>query len=109
MQQLGSAVSSLGNLALGMCHRSLLFARNPQWTFSAAVNTTWQGFIGMLLAANTPLGTFLSQVSAGTNDGLLHSAPPWAKFGSSRSFCCFLLILHIYGQPTFNGFSFNSV
>lgn len=84
-------MSSLSNLALGMCHRSLLFARNPQWTFSAAVNTTWQGFIGMLLAANTPLGTFLSQVSAGTNDGLLHSAPPWAKFW----FVSFFLLLSV--------------
>lgn len=94
------AVSSLGNLALGMCHRSVLFARNPQWTFFAAVNTTWQGFIGMLLEAGTPLGTFLSQVSTGTNASLLHFAPPWANFGSSRSVCCFPLILRTFGLPT---------
>lgn len=47
----------------------------------AAVNTTWQDFIGMLLEADAPLGTFLSQVLAGTNTSLLQFAPPWAKFG----------------------------
>lgn len=89
MQQPGSAVSSLGNLALGMCHRSLLFARNPQRTFSAAVNTTWQGFIGMWLAANTPLGTFLSQVSAGTNDGftLHHRGQSLVRLVLFAAFC----------------------
>ncbi len=91
------AVSSLGNLALRMCHRSVLFARNPQWTFFTAVNTTWQDFIGMLLKADTPLGTFLSQVSSGTNASLLRFAPPWAKFGSSCSVCLLPLILHTFG------------
>lgn len=92
------AVSSLGNLALRMCHRSVLFARNPQWTFFAAVNTTWQDFIGMLLEADTPLGTFLSQVSTGTNASFLQFAPPWAKFGSSRSVCLLPWILHAFGM-----------
>lgn len=103
------AVSSLGNLALRMCHRSVLFARNPQWTFFTAVNTTWQDFIGMLLEADTPLGTFLTQVSTGTNASLLQFAPPWAKFGSSRSVCLLLLILHKFVLPPLNDSVFNSV
>lgn len=76
----------LGRLALRICHRSVSFAKNTQWTFSAAVNTTRRDFIGILLEADAPLGKFLSHVSTGTNTSLLHLAPPWAKFGSSR--CC---------------------
>lgn len=100
-------MSSLGNLALRMCHRSVLFARNPQWTFFTAVNTTWQDFIGVLLEADTPLGTFLTQVSTGTNASLLQFAPPWAKFGSSRSVCLLPFILHKFVLPPLNdSFSF---
>ena len=90
-----------------MCHRSVLFARNPQWTFFTAVNTTWQDFIGVLLEADTPLGTFLTQVSTGTNASLLQFAPPWAKFGSSRSVCLLPFILHKFVLPPLNdSFSF---
>ena len=97
-------MSSLGNLALRMCHRSVLFARNPQWTFFAAVNTTWQDFIGMLLEADTPLGTFLSQVSTGTNASVLQFAPPWAKFGSAHSVCLLTLILHTLRLPPLHSY-----
>lgn len=73
-------MSSLGNPALRMCHWSVLFARIPQWKLIAAVNTTWQGFIGVLLDDDAPLGTFLFQVPTGTNASLHHFAPPLAKF-----------------------------
>lgn len=84
-----------------MCHRSVLFARNPQWTFFTAVNSTWQDSIGMLTEADTPSGTFLSQVSTGTNAFLLQFAPPWAKFGSSLlCFPPFIDFAYICTAPT---------
>lgn len=39
----------------------------------------------MLLEPDTPLGTFVSQVSSGTTVPLLQFTPTWAKFGSSHS------------------------
>lgn len=96
------AVTSLGNLAPRMCHWSVLFARNPQWTCFSAVNTSRQDFIGILLEAETTLGTFLSQVSTGTNASLLQYVPPWEKkFGSSHSVCLLPLTLtYVYAATS---------